>query len=864
MRFDDPRLLDLADVVAEGGPVAWDQLEAEAGDPSTRSLIRHFRLLAQLADLHRASNTAAAAPFAGSAEAVTTNEPAMDEVWHWGPFEVRERIGAGGFGTVYRAWDPSLRTHVALKLLHPDLPSSRDREDSLVEEAQRLAQVRHPNVIVVRGADRHRGLVGFWMELIRGRTLDEVMQARGVFGAREAGLIGIDMCQALAAVHHSGLVHGDLKARNVMREEGGRHVLMDFGAALELRAAAARASHSLVGTPAYMAPEVLAGDPVTPQSDIYSLGVLLFHLVSNEFPVHGASTEELRTAHRNGERRRLRDVRPDLPSVFVQAVERALSPDPSARFGSAGAMEDALQATLSQKIAPAARTAGERKESASGRVVPRRTVVTLAGLAAVGLVAAIAWLLPLLRVPAGESARIQTIAVLPFANLGGPEQQYFSDGMTELLITTLSELTSLRVISRTSVMQYQRSQKRLPEIARELRADAVVEGSILRSGDRVRLTAKLVHAASDTAIWGESLERTGAEMDPFALQTELVRSLAGRIRLSTTPREQQRLASAPRIDPAAQEEYLKGTAALEVMTPTSARKAVVHLESAVRLDPNYARAYAALSHAYWYLGSGLGLLTRKESYDRAREAAERALRLDPDLPRAHAALAQLKFYDQWDWTGASAEFRRAVELNPSDADARQQYGWFLAATGKLDEALDQMHRARELDPLSPSRRSPLAAVLYYSGRHAEAVEELRLALRANPELAAAHAGLGRAYAAQRRFAEAITELESASLADLPAAAMERARVYAEAGDRDRAVRTVREVEQRSKAGATPVSPVALASVYVALGEENRAFEHLDTAIDERDAGLVWLKVDPRFAPLRTHPRFAALVKRIGL
>ena len=423
MIFDDPRLLDLADVVADGGPVAWGGLESETSDPKTRSLIRQFRVLAQLAELHREpadspdagtpAGPSANAAFQDSAEAPTTTQSTLDGVWHWGTFEVRERIGAGGFGTVYRAWDPALHTHVALKLLHPNLPGAAQHESSLVEEARRLAQVRHPNVIVVHGADRHRGIVGFWMELIKGRTLVDVLRTRGVFGAREAGLIGIEMCQALAAVHHSGLVHGDLKARNVMREDGGRHVLMDFGAALDLQTAAALVPLPIVGTPAYMAPEALAGDRVTPQSDIYSLGVLLFHLVSNEFPVKGSSAEEIGRAHARGDRRRLRDARPDLPSVFIQTVEQALDPNPSSRFESAGAMEAALQPTLSQGAssvitAPGGTPAVSRSTTPSlepRRVLRRRSVVAaLAGLVAAGILGVGAWVFQSADRPAAGDA----------------------------------------------------------------------------------------------------------------------------------------------------------------------------------------------------------------------------------------------------------------------------------------------------------------------------------------------------------------------------------------------------------------------------------------------------------------------------
>ncbi|HXH07747.1 MAG TPA: serine/threonine-protein kinase, partial [Vicinamibacterales bacterium] len=362
-------LVDLAASVADGTAVDWEAAEREAADPRERRLVRQLRVLSHIAEVHRTL--------------VPADEPvrpagAMPATW--GPLAVLDRVGAGSSAEVFLAVDTQLHREVALKLLASGV--SARAEARLLEEARLLARVRHPNVVIVHGAERHEGRAGLWMEFIRGFTLEDLLRRSGPFGPRETCAIGTDVCQALAAVHAAGLVHGDVKAQNVMREQGGRIVLMDFGTGGRLDEAgqAPRAG----GTPLYMAPEVLAGAPPTVRSDVYSVGVLLYHLVSGSFPVTGGSIEELREAHRRGVRRPLRDVRPDLPAAFIEVIERATATDPSARYESAGALEAALRSVLAQPAIPAPVEPGAARPSAApraGRRAPVRQVVLAAAAA---------------------------------------------------------------------------------------------------------------------------------------------------------------------------------------------------------------------------------------------------------------------------------------------------------------------------------------------------------------------------------------------------------------------------------------------------------------------------------------------------
>ncbi len=354
MGDERPELLALARSIANGAPVDWIKTEGEAVREEDVALIRDLRLVSAIVEAHRSqqglsgdSRTAASTAVQGDpASAASAPRHTVQPLPVWGHLEIVEKVGEGGYGEVFRARDTQLDREVALKLLRKETPVRDKIPAAMIEEGRLLARVRHPNVATVYGAEQHEGRVGLWMEFIHGRTLAELVRSQGVFGAPEAGLIGLDLCRALAAVHRAGLVHRDIKAQNVMRESGGRIVLMDFSAGRDLRRAIDEEERLITGTPLYMAPEVLRGEPATVQADIYGLGVLLFHLVTGSYPVQGTTLRELREAHDQKAARPLGELRPDLPSAFIRVVERALAPEAHDRFGSAASMEQALAGAL--------------------------------------------------------------------------------------------------------------------------------------------------------------------------------------------------------------------------------------------------------------------------------------------------------------------------------------------------------------------------------------------------------------------------------------------------------------------------------------------------------------------------------------
>jgi TolB-like protein/DNA-binding winged helix-turn-helix (wHTH) protein/Tfp pilus assembly protein PilF len=498
-----------------------------------------------------------------------------------------------------------------------------------------------------------------------------------------------------------------------------------------------------------------------------------------------------------------------------------------------------------------------RPESTPSR---RRRAVVAIVLAAVLLMGTgvLAWRL---RVPGGT---VRAIVVLPLANLSGnPAEDYFVDGITEELTTQLAKIGTLRVISRTSAAHYRGSDKPLPTIARELGVDAVLEGSVVRTGGRVRVTAQLIDAARDAHLWAETFERDAS--DVLRLQEDLARSIVAEIAVHLTPEEQRRFRRARHVDPAAHEAYLKGRYFWNKRTAEGFKAAVEAFQLSLARDPTFAPAFAGLADTYGLMASSsYDVLPASEAMPKAKAAAERALALDDSLAEAHASLAWVAFTYEWDFVRAEAGFRGALELNPGYATAHQWYTDYLCAMGRLEEATSEIGRARQLDPLSLIISNEAAWPLYYGRRYEEAVTRYRETLALDPEFPNAHLELGMVYASLGRYAEAIAEYERfAELSkDETLAAAYLGHAYGRMGQREQALRQLAMIENARARGYVPAVQAAL--VHLGLGDNERAFASLDGALAERSDFLLYLKVEPFLDPLRRDPRFARLTQRVGL
>jgi len=781
----------------------------------------------------------------------------------WSALSLSEKVGEGAFGEVYRAWDTRLEREVALKLLRRQDSLHARIASAVIEEGRMLAQVRHPNVVTVHGADRSAGRVGLWMEFIHGRTLEQVLREQGPFGAGEATLIGLDLCRALSAVHRAALLHRDIKAHNVMREDGGRIVLMDFGTGLDRTDDSDDPAPGLAGTPLYMAPEILGDQEASVRSDIYSVGVLLYHLVTGSYPVQGRSVQEVRDKHTRGERTFLRDARPDLPETFVQIVERALSPRPDGRYESAGAMEAALaSANEAARPVPAA-SANESLATSSVQTAvtpqpvarttwPWRKLAIAAGLLVLAGTGSL-WL------AAGKSEP-PVIAVLPFKNLSvEPDSDYFVDGLTDEVIRNLSVIDGLAVRSSTSSFVFKNKPRNTREVGRQLNADLVLEASVLRSGTQLRINAQLVRAADDVPLWSERFDRE--LKDIFAIQDEISRSIVNELRLKLG-RGQRRYAT----NVEAYDLYLKARV-LQARRGPATRQAIDLFEQVVAKDPAFAPAYAAVASSYgWYLviqvPSVGGLpVPADQAHAIVRRDALKAIELDPMLAEAHDAMGWVHSLDL-EWAKAEESFRHALELNPSLTTTSTDFVLStLLPEGKLDEAMRQLEAALSADPLSPDVRRTLSTVQISAGLYDSALDNCRRALALDPEVFAANTRCEQALLHKGQVVEAIAMMEK-FIAETPALKEGGGRGYGYLGYAYAI--TGRRAEAEVQATRNAGLPHHQATIYGGLGDKDRAFDAIQRlAAMNPQRALSWLS-RPELALLRGDPRVAALRKKFGL
>jgi Tfp pilus assembly protein PilF/TolB-like protein len=778
-----------------------------------------------------------------------------------GVYEVSAFLSAGGMGEVYRARHTLLGREVAIKTV-ASASADPDASRRLVREARHASVLSHPNVCTIHEVGEWDGTPFIVMALVDGPPLKQRVQA-GPLPLDLALDYGVQVAAALEHAHEHGIVHRDLKSSNVVVDRNGRAVVLDFGLAKRLDPipegqtldASLTLGGALAGTLSHMAPEVLLGHGADRRSDIWSLGVLLYELVTGGLPFEGQTPFETGSAIL-GESPR--PFPAGMPLALRWLIGRCLTKEPDARFQNAADVRRTLEGVRRRRhwqVAVRLLLSLRRRTLATSIAV----VLVLAGIVAGG---------PFLRhrLNAGPPPGVSALAFLPFDTVGDDEEvTIYAAGFTEALVSQLGAATDLRLVAPASGALAAPGgglAGAATVIGSELGADALVAGRLRRSADRIAVDVHLVETRRGRVLWSDTFERPPHQA--LVLQADVVRAIAAETRLSLRPGSGERLATARTVNPEAYEAFLKGRYEWNQRTQASLERAVAHFSRAVELDRTYAPAHAALADCYNQFGTVmLGTGSPAEFRPRAAEAAIRALQIDPFSAEAHAALAYVRHY-QWQWDEAEQGFRRAIELNPSYALARIWYANLLMSRGRFDEALEQAHAALALDPYSLVVHTNIGWILIAAGRPEEAIPRLQHALAIDSTYPQARMRLVDALIDTHRLADAMAHAHK--LVDLtgdwPPALLGLAGASAAAGDTAAARALLHDVLHRH--GGSYIAPWSLAAVHLRLGEIDRAVDWYGRALEEQSNAIVYVSTDPDAGPLQRHPRFQTIVAQAGL
>ncbi|MBN2199981.1 MAG: protein kinase [Candidatus Aminicenantes bacterium] len=766
-----------------------------------------------------------------------------------GKYRVIEELGRGGMGIVYKAEDTRLKRTVALKFLPPELTHISEIKDRFMREAQAAASLDHPNICTVYEFDQADDKAFISMAYVEGRSLRKRIDS-GPLELEEALRIAVQAAEGLQEAHKKGIVHRDVKSANIMVTDKGQAKIMDFGLARVAGATLVTREGMTMGTVAYMSPEQARGQTVDHRTDIWSFGVVLYEMLTGELPFKGDREQAVIHSILKERPQSITEQKAEIPASIEQVVFRALEKDPDKRYQRIDDLLDDLK-SIAAGIVPDEIKTRLRRE----KLRRSKRAVFFAG--AGGLII-LAVALALILFP-GRAAAIESIAVLPFENFtGDAEQEYFVDGVTDELIGQLAQISGLRrVISRTSVIRYKHTDKPLPDIALELKVDALVEGTVYQVGETVRIRVQVIDPLpEERSLWAKTYERAGDQV--LMLYGEMARAIAETAKVSLTVDESTRLAAARRVNPEAYEAYLKGEFHWRKFTKEDIETALGYYELALQKDPRFAPAYAGIA-SYWGAMTYFGMLSR-EVMPKRKAALDRILELDSMSPDAHNLLASNAVWFEFDWEKAEKEYLLTFELNPNDAGARVFFGLFLTGMGRFEEAKAQMRIGIELDPLNSMFQSYLGLAFLRAREFDEAIAQFRKGLALQPDFADALGGLRQCYHHKGMHREALDVSRRLYAATGARDLLEALNRGDEAGGYKEAMRQAAEA---LAARSNRAYSMGIATLYVYAGEKEKALDWLEIAYEEKIQNLVYLNVYPKWDLLRDHPRFQELIRRMN-
>ena len=811
-----------------------------------------------------------------------------------GRYEIRSKIGAGGMGEVYLAFDAKLDRKVALKILPADVAAHQDRMKRFVQEAKSASALNHPNIITIYEIEQIDSVNFIATEFIDGETLRQRLK-NGPLKLGEVLDVAAQIASALSTAHAAGIVHRDIKPENIMLRRDGIVKVLDFGLAkltervspdsvdTEAPTSLKTDPGTVLGTAVYMSPEQARGLEVDARTDIFSFGVLIYEMIARRLPFEGSNTNEIvASILSDKEPSPLARYAREVPAELERIVSKALRKDREQRYQTARdllidlhSLKDRLQfeaelersaptetraskAAMNGDVRQAFTQAGKTSTDKFPAATKRYATPALALLLLVTLTAIAYFYFRSRDKSIGGRPEISSIAILPFVNVNAnADTEYLSNGLADSLINSLSQTSKLRVIARSSVFSYKGKEVDPQTIARELNVEGIVTGRITQRGDNLSISVELTDARDKSHVWGEQYNRPVSDL--LAVQEEISREISNQLRLNLTGEELKRLGKRYTENTDAYQLYLKGRYFANQYSEDGFKKAVDQFHLAIQKDSKYALAYAGLAETYWVASAQF--LQPREAMPKAREAALEALKIDDTLAEAHTSLAAVQAFYDYDIVSSEREFKRALELNPGSASAHQWYAWYLFVLKRPEEALREIRRAQELDPLSLLINGEVGMAYYFARQYDRAIEEDKKAVEMDPNNSFARIGLTRNYIQIRKYEEAIATAskpepdDSYLLASLGEA-------YARSGKTAEAQKVIDKLNELTKQRYVP--PYAVAWIYVGLGQKQQALDWLEKSYANREDTMIWLNSDPSLDDLRSEPRFQDLVRRVGL